>query len=126
MSVKLLARMRARSQVQQSSVRVERQQPFLGQRGDKLDREEGIAGGFFLNQLRQGPAARQLAAQSVGDEPADIVERERCERDLVNLSSGFADRLERPQKRVRGDDLVVSIGPDQKQVPHLRVHDQVL
>src|SRR6202020_1646145 len=36
------------------------------------------------------------------------------------------DRLERPRKRVGGDDLVVSIGPDQKQVPHLRVRDQVL
>ena len=76
--------------------------------------------------MRQGPAARQLAAKSVGDEPADIVERERRQCDLVNLNSGLADRLERPQKRVRGDDLVVSIAPDQKQVPHLRVRDQVL
>ena len=40
--------------------------------------------------------------------------------------SGLADRLERPQKRVRGADLVVPVGPDQKQVPHLRVRDQVL
>ena len=40
--------------------------------------------------------------------------------------SGVANRLQRPQKRVRGADLVVSIGPDQKQVPHLRVRDQVL
>src|SRR6201987_2055552 len=39
---------------------------------------------------------------------------------------GITDRLHRPQKRVRGSDLVVSIGPDQKQVPHLRVRDQVL
>src|SRR6202521_167182 len=36
------------------------------------------------------------------------------------------DRLKSPQKRVRGSDLVVSIGPDQQQVPHLRVRDQVL
>src|SRR6202034_1355696 len=100
--------------------------PFLGQRGDELDSEEGIAGGFFLNQLRQGPAARQVAAQSVRDEPADIVGRERRQRDLVNLSSGPADRLERPQKQVCVDDLVVSIGPDQKEGPHLRVRDQVL
>src|ERR1700751_956789 len=39
---------------------------------------------------------------------------------------GITDRLERPRKRVRGSDLVVSIGPNQKQVPHLGVRDQVL
>ena len=42
------------------------------------------------------------------------------------LASGLADRLERPQERVRGADLVVPVGPDQQQVPHLRVRDQVL
>ena len=40
--------------------------------------------------------------------------------------SGLADRLERPQQRVRGADLVVPVGADQQQVPHLRVRDQML
>src|SRR5271166_4240521 len=40
--------------------------------------------------------------------------------------SGLTDRLQRPQERVRRADLVVPVGPDQQQVPHLRVHDQVL
>ena len=39
---------------------------------------------------------------------------------------GFADRLQRSQKRVRGVDLVVPVGADQQQVPHLRVHNEVL
>src|SRR6202045_3304298 len=64
--------------------------------------------------------------QSVGDKPSDIVEPKGCQHDLLDRRSGIANRLERPQKRVRGTDLVVSIGPDQKQVPHLRVRDQVL
>src|SRR6202045_1376623 len=64
--------------------------------------------------------------QSIGDKPSDIVEPKGCQHDLLDRRSGIANRLERPQKRVRGTDLVVSIGPDQKQVPHLRVRDQVL
>src|SRR6202047_1673025 len=64
--------------------------------------------------------------QSIGDKPSDIVEPKGCQHDLLDRRSGIANRLERPQKRVRGADLVVSIGPDQKQVPHLRVRDQVL
>src|ERR1700687_2635094 len=40
--------------------------------------------------------------------------------------SGFADCLQRAQKRVRGTDLVVPVGADQQQVPHFRVRDQML
>src|ERR1700722_10096132 len=64
--------------------------------------------------------------QSSGDNPSDIIEPKGCQPDLLARRSGIANRPERPQKRVRGSDLVVSIGPDQKQVPHLRVRDQVL
>src|ERR1700737_1226873 len=64
--------------------------------------------------------------QSSGDKPSDIIEPKGRQHDLLDPRSGLANRLQRPQKRVRGSDLVVSIGPDQKQVPHLRVRDQVL
>src|SRR6202011_2160925 len=37
-----------------------------------------------------------------------------------------ADRLQRPQKRVRGADLVVPVGADQQQVSHFRVRYQML
>src|SRR6202043_3665898 len=40
--------------------------------------------------------------------------------------SGFADCLQRAQKKVRRTDLVVPVGADQQQVPHLRMRDQVL
>src|ERR1700746_390047 len=64
--------------------------------------------------------------QSIGDKPSDIVWLERRQHNLLDVCSSFADRLERPRKRVRGADLVVPVGPNKKQVPHLRVRDQVL
>ena len=106
--------------------RVEREQPLFGQRREELDREERIAAGLLVHQLRQRPRALRLAMQGVGDEPADIVESERRQHDLLDPCAGVADRLERPHKRVRGADLVVPVGPDQQQVPHLRMRDQVL
>ena len=105
---------------------VEREQPLFGQRREELDREERIAAGLLLHQLRQGPRALRLAMQGIGDEPADIVEPEGRQHDLLDPRSGFADRLQRPHQRVSGTDLVVPVGADQQQVPHLRVRDQVL
>src|SRR3954451_11469555 len=64
--------------------------------------------------------------QSIGDKPSDIVKPKGCQHDLVDRHSGIANRLKSPQKRVRRPDLIVSIGSDQQQVPHLRVRDQVL
>jgi hypothetical protein len=40
--------------------------------------------------------------QAIGDEPGDIVEPKGCQHDLLDRRSGIANRLQRPQKRVRG------------------------
>ncbi len=63
--------------------------------------------------------------QSIRDKSADVADPKGCKHDLVDPRAGIANRLERPQKRVRGADLVVPISPYQKQVPHLSVHDQM-
>ena len=118
--------MRSISHCQAAATGSNAEQPLFGQGREELDRKERIAAGLLLHQLRQGPRVLRLAMQRVGDEPADIVEPERRQHDLLHPRSGLADRLQRPQQRVRGTDLVVSIGPDQQQVPHLRVRDQVL
>ncbi len=47
---------------------IERKQPLLGQRGEELDGEEGIAGGLFLHQPGQGRGAVRRAMQGIGDE----------------------------------------------------------
>jgi hypothetical protein len=44
----------------------------------------------------------------------------------MDARAGIANRFERPQKRVRGSNVVVPVGPNQKQVPHVRVRDQML
>src|SRR6202163_243543 len=64
--------------------------------------------------------------QSIGDKPSDIIELEGRQHDLPDRRSGFADRLQRPQKRMRRTDLVVPVGADQQQMPHLGVRDQML
>ena len=51
---------------------------------------------------------------------------ERRKRDFLNPQSHAADRFESPQKRVRGADLIVPVGPNQQQMLHLRVCGQVL
>ena len=64
--------------------------------------------------------------EGIRDEMAEIVEPEGSQHDLMHPRIGFADRLERPQQRVCGTDLIVPIGPDHQQRPHLRVGDQML
>ncbi len=105
---------------------IEREQPLVGQRGEKLDREERIAAGLLLHQLRQRQRLLRLAMQGSGEEPADIVEPEGRQHDFLDPRSGSADRLERAQQRVRGADLVVPVGPDHQQMPDLRVRHQLL
>jgi hypothetical protein len=106
--------------------RVEREEPFFVQRREELDREERIAAGLIVHQLRQGPRALRLAMHGVGDEPTDVVEPERGQYDLPDPSSGDAGRLERPHERVRRADFVVPVRSDQQQAPHVRMRDQVL
>jgi hypothetical protein len=92
----------------------------------ELDGEERIAAGVLLHELRQRPRAPELAVQSIGDEPADILEPEGRQHHLLHLRIGLADRLERAHQRMRGVDLIFTVGADQKQVSHLRMRDQVL
>jgi hypothetical protein len=105
---------------------VEREEPDFVQRREELDREEWIAAGLLVHQLRQGPGVFRLAMQRVGDEPANIGEPERRQHDLLDPDSGAADRIQPSNERVRGVDLVVPICPDQQQAPHIRMGDQVL
>jgi hypothetical protein len=64
--------------------------------------------------------------QSIGHKPADFFQPKRRKHDLMDVCARIANGFERLQKRVRGSDLVVSVGSNQKQIPHLRMRDQVL
>jgi hypothetical protein len=74
---------------------VEREQTLVRQCDQEMNREERIAVGLLLYELRQGSCMLRRAVQGVGDEPADVAEPERREHDLVHACTGLADRLER-------------------------------
>ena len=56
--------------------------------------EERIAAGPLVDEFRQRSRAIRRAMQGIGDEPADIVEAKRCQRNLVRSCIGLQDRLE--------------------------------
>ncbi len=62
---------------------VEREQTLFGQCREKLDREERIAAGLLVHQLRQGLRALRLAVQGIGNELSHIGERERLQLYLM-------------------------------------------
>ena len=77
-------------------IRVEREEPLLGQRRDKLEGEEGVASGLLVHELGQGPGAVPHAVQGVGDELANIVEGEGRQHDVGHARCGRADGRKRP------------------------------
>ena len=79
-----------------------------------------------MHQMRQRLGGIPIAVQGIGDEPADIAEPEGRQHDLLHPRSGLADRGQRSCERVRRTDLVVAVGPDQHQVPYVRIGNQVL
>ncbi len=105
---------------------VERDEPFLGQYRDELDDEEGITSGFVLHQLREGLSVLALAAQRIGDQALDIVERQRCERDLGDAGWRSSDLIEGPHERVKRTHFVVAISADQQQVLYFRMSNEML
>ena len=120
LSVKPLARIRSMSHARPTCP-VEREQPLLGQRGEELDREERIARGLLVHQLGQRPHAARVRVQGHRRRAARHRRAERRKHDLLDSAAGLADRLQRPHQRVRGADLVVAVGADQQEVPHLRL-----
>src|SRR6266851_4060979 len=64
--------------------------------------------------------------EGIGDERADIIEIERCQDDLLYPRSALTDPLQRAREWVKRTDLVVAIGPDQHQVPHIWISNHVL
>ena len=64
--------------------------------------------------------------QSVGDNPAYILEPERLQDDLQHPSAGLTDRRHPQHQRMRGSGLLIPIGADEKQVIEIRLGQQVL
>ena len=87
LSVYPLARMRVEVPAPARRAMIEREQPLLGQRGKKLDREERIAGGLLVHQL--APAGRHAPARSAAQSAMQLPQvftGERRKHDLVHAS----------------------------------------
>src|SRR5205807_3530164 len=92
----------------------------------ELDGEERVAFALLEHQRSQGPHARGIGVQGIGEQPLDVVPQERRKHDLPHLSTGSPDSRQHPRERVRGTDLVVAISTDQEQVAHVRVEQEML
>src|SRR5271154_1275184 len=105
---------------------IEKQQALFGERLQKLNHEERIAGGLPVHERRQRRGANGFAAKRIGDQLPKVVAGERRQSDLLHLYSGSADRIELAHQRMRGVDLVVAVGADQHQMLQLRPGQQIL
>ena len=59
-----------------------------------------------------GAAHSRLALQGIGDEPADIVDPERGQHNLMQPRTSVTDQFKSPHQRMCRADLVVPVGPD--------------
>ena len=107
-------------------VMIEAEQPLFGERRNELNGEKRIATRLLVHQSRQRGGTTRRAAKCIRNEPPQVFLGERRKTNLLHERSRLADSIERAQKRVRGTDLVVTVGADQQQVPHFRVRNQML
>ena len=105
---------------------IERQQSLFRQRREELNGEEGIAGRLLVHQVRQLGGVLGRAAQRIGDQPSQIDTGERREGDLLRERTRLANRVEHTPQRMGGIDLIVPIGADDQQVPHILAGQQIL
>src|SRR5258706_736187 len=105
--------------------RVECDQPFFRQCGEKLDCKKRIAGGLLMDQASQRFGKIPIATERICNQSADIVAPQRRQNNLRDSRTGHADRCQCAQERVRGTYFVVSICANQQKVLYFRVRDKV-
>ncbi len=104
---------------------VEAQQFLLGQSGQELASEEGVAAGLVQYQLCQRLRLGRRAMQRLDNKLRDFVEGQGSEHDTLHGTARLADRLQAEQQRVGGIHFVVTISPEQQEMAHVRVCHQV-
>ena len=125
LSVKPLARMRGRSQVQASVPGSNASSASSARAIKNWIVKNGLPSVFSNTSPAKGRARPGAVCSASRKQPLHIVRHEGSKQDLLHPPPGFADRRQHPRERVRGTDLVVPVGADQQQVPHLRVRDKM-
>jgi hypothetical protein len=101
-------------------------QVLLVQRGEELDREEGIGAGLLRDERRERRGLRRSRAERVGDEAREILDGERADRYAGQPGACLVRRVHRRDERVRGRDLVVAVCADHEEEAHVVMGRQVL
>ena len=107
-------------------VMVKGKQALVVERVQELNGKKRIAARLLVHQLRQRRGLLRPAAQRIRDQLLHVRTRQRRQADLLQVGPRLADRLELARQRMSGIDLVVAVGADQQQVPHLRLGQQIL
>ncbi len=106
-------------------VMIESEQVFVDKRVQKLNHEEGIAGGFVMHELSQRRDALRFAVKRRCDQVRDVHPGEGRQRDLIDRDASVPDGLKLARQWMRGIDLVVAVRADQHEVSQIRVRQKV-
>ena len=104
---------------------IERDQAFVGERGQEPDREERIPAGLLMDELREGDGLRWCATQRIRDERLQMFAAEGRQRDLLDLRTRAADGLELAHERMGRVHFVVPIGADHQQMAQVGAEHQL-
>src|SRR5207245_1278938 len=87
-------------------------QALFVERGEELDREEGIAGCLVLDQLDERRGVFDGAVEGLADERGESCGREGTEHDVRDTGARLPHLGEAQYERVRGGHLVVAVRAD--------------
>ena len=105
---------------------IEREQPFFGERAQKLDQKKRIATGLVVHQLRQRCRVFRLATKCIRGEPAHAIGSEGRQSDFLHARSRAANDVECSCQRMGGIDFIVAVGTNQQQMPEIGPGQHIL
>ncbi len=105
---------------------IEAKEILFGERMEKLNREERIAGGLLMYEVRQNLCVACIAAKRVGYQLPEVITGERCKAYLLHPRSDLPECIELTGQRMSGIGLVVAKSADHHEMVQVRPGQQVL
>src|SRR6266850_1417614 len=105
---------------------IECEQTLLDKYRNQLNCEEWIARRLLVDQFCQRGDAFGFAVKSIPNQSPQVFTGERRKDDLVHDRARLADRFELADQRMGGIDFVIPVSPDQHQMLHVRLGQQIL
>jgi len=126
LSVKFLARIAGKSQVQRRRVGSNAISFASDSAATNWMVKKGLPPVFSWTRCERGSTRPTSQTSASASSPPDVVEIERREDQLVHPRAGRLDAFERSRESVGLANLVVAVGADDEKVSDLRVRDDVL